>query len=136
MRLGPGWGDFGKVGIGDSNGDGWADLFAIGGAMSVYIGRGLGRFATPDVIGPGWGTYARHTAADADADIWATNGAGVSGQRVDRVPAPTSMDVNGDSRADIGPVVSGGRRTPSCGPRRWRTCRLSGWPVPTPGRWP
>jgi hypothetical protein len=69
VRIGPGWGDFGRIGIGDSNADGWADLFAIkAGTLYYWNNRGDGTFSAATEVGPGWSTMEWVSFADVNGD--------------------------------------------------------------------
>ncbi|MFJ3768287.1 FG-GAP repeat domain-containing protein [Streptomyces sp. NPDC090082] len=62
VRLGGGWNVYDQLlGIGDDNGDGWADLIARdpGGTLWFYAGTGdkAQPFAARRAIGTGWGIY-------------------------------------------------------------------------------
>nr|WP_256961785.1 VCBS repeat-containing protein [Streptomyces sp. NRRL B-24572] len=62
VRLGSGWNTYDQlVGIGDNNGDGWADLLARGSDGTLWFYAGTGDKATPFAtrrsIGGGWGVY-------------------------------------------------------------------------------
>ncbi|MFJ4340298.1 FG-GAP repeat domain-containing protein [Streptomyces sp. NPDC088915] len=62
VKVGDGWNTYDQLlGIGDNNGDGWADLLArdTAGTLWSYAGRGdkARPFATRVRIGSGWGTY-------------------------------------------------------------------------------
>ncbi|MDQ3577684.1 MAG: VCBS repeat domain-containing M23 family metallopeptidase [Actinomycetota bacterium] len=68
-RLGPGWGGFTRIGIGDSNGDGWADLWAVGaGTLYYWNNRGDGTFSAAVAIGPGWSAFEYVSFADVNGD--------------------------------------------------------------------
>jgi hypothetical protein len=68
-RLGPGWGEFSKVGIADSNGDGWADLFAIGGGtLHYWHNNGKGAFTSGVTVGSGWSAMDYVSFADVNGD--------------------------------------------------------------------
>lgn len=69
LRLGPGWGDFGKIGVGDSNADGWADLYAIGGGTMYYWqNNGRGAFSAAITVGSGWSAMDYVSFADVNGD--------------------------------------------------------------------
>jgi hypothetical protein len=68
-RLGPGWGAFTKIGVNDSNGDGWADLFAIsGGTLHYWNNRGDGTFSAAISVGSGWTAIEYLSFADVNSD--------------------------------------------------------------------
>jgi hypothetical protein len=68
-RLGPGWGGFDRIAIGDSNGDGWADLFATsGGTMQYWRNRGNGTFTPAVTVGAGWSAVEYFSFADVNGD--------------------------------------------------------------------
>jgi hypothetical protein len=79
VRLGPGWGGFTRMGIGDSNANGWADLWAIGGDRLYYWNnRGDGTFSAVVTVGAGWSAmeYVAFTDVNGDnkTDILARDG--------------------------------------------------------------
>ncbi|MFF5637378.1 FG-GAP repeat domain-containing protein [Streptomyces sp. NPDC012825] len=62
VRLGGGWNAYDQLlGIGDNNGDGWADLLARdpAGTLWFYAGKGDKKapFAARKAVGGGWGAY-------------------------------------------------------------------------------
>ncbi|MDQ3404697.1 MAG: FG-GAP-like repeat-containing protein [Actinomycetota bacterium] len=68
-RLGAGWGDFTRIGIGDSNSDGWADLWAIGGDTLYYWNnRGDSTFSVRATVGGGWSAMEYVSFADVNGD--------------------------------------------------------------------
>ena len=78
-RLGPGWGGFTRMGIGDSNANGWADLWAVGGDRLYYWNnRGDGTFSSTVAVGAGWSAmeYVAFTDVNGDnkTDILARDG--------------------------------------------------------------
>jgi hypothetical protein len=79
VRLGAGWGGFSRVGIGDANADGWADLFATQGTTLYYWpNRGNGTFSPAIQVGGGWSAIEYFSIVDVNgdnkADILARNG--------------------------------------------------------------
>lgn len=69
VRLGSGWGGFSRIAINDSNGDGWADLFAVsGGTLYYWHNRGDATFAASKAIGPGWDAFEYVSFVDINAD--------------------------------------------------------------------
>ncbi len=69
VRLGPGWGGYSRIGIADSNGDGWADLFAIKpGTLSYWNNRGNGTFTSAVEVRPGWSEMEWVAFADVNGD--------------------------------------------------------------------
>lgn len=69
VRLGSGWGGFSRIAINDSNGDGWADLFAVsGGTLHYWHNRGDATFAASKAIGPGWDAFEYLSFVDINAD--------------------------------------------------------------------
>lgn len=135
--LSSGWGIYNKVfGPGDLSGDGRSDLLArdTSGVLWNLTGRGNGYFYGRVKVGGGWGGYSQITGAgdingDGFADIVARatnghlylyqgtgNGKAPFKARVDigggwntytKLAAPGDLD--GDGRADIVAVTSGGR---------------------------
>ncbi|MEV4313488.1 VCBS repeat domain-containing M23 family metallopeptidase [Actinocrispum sp. NPDC049592] len=72
VKLGPGWGGYTRIGVADSNGDGWADLFAIkAGTLSYWNNRGNGTFTSAVEVGPGWSGMEWVAFADVDGDNYA-----------------------------------------------------------------
>jgi len=68
-RLGPGWGGYDRIAIGDSNGDGWADLFATSGSTLYYWrNHGNGSFTTVVTVGGGWSAMEYFSFADVNGD--------------------------------------------------------------------
>ncbi|HEY0640285.1 MAG TPA: peptidoglycan DD-metalloendopeptidase family protein [Pseudonocardiaceae bacterium] len=68
-RIGPGWDAFGRVGIGDSNADGLADLWAVGGGTLYYWhNRGDITFSPAVEVGPGWSGIQYLSFADVNGD--------------------------------------------------------------------
>ncbi|NUT49808.1 MAG: VCBS repeat domain-containing M23 family metallopeptidase [Saccharothrix sp.] len=68
-RLGPGWGAFSRIGIGDSNADGYADLWAVGsGTLYYWNNRHDGTFSAADAVGPGWSAFEWVAFADVTGD--------------------------------------------------------------------
>ncbi|AJF65604.1 FG-GAP-like repeat-containing protein [Streptomyces vietnamensis] len=62
VKLGPGWNAYDQLlGIGDDNGDGWADLLGRDSSGTLWFYAGTGDkskpFATRKSIGGGWGVY-------------------------------------------------------------------------------
>jgi hypothetical protein len=69
VRLGPGWGDFSRIAVNDSNADGWADLWAIGGGTLYYWNnRGDGTFSAAATVGTGWSAMEYVAFADVNGD--------------------------------------------------------------------
>jgi hypothetical protein len=69
VRLGAGWGGFSRIAINDSNGDGWADLFAVsGGTLYYWHNRGDATFAASKAIGPGWDAFEYVSFVDINGD--------------------------------------------------------------------
>ena len=68
-RLGPGWGGFIRIAIGDSNADGSADLWAIGdGKLYYWHNRGNGTFAAATTVGTGWSAMENVAFGDVNGD--------------------------------------------------------------------
>ncbi|WP_369144691.1 FG-GAP repeat domain-containing protein [Streptomyces sp. R44] len=62
VGLGAGWNAYDQLfGVGDNNGDGWADMYARDSAGGLWFYGGTGDkskpFGTRKYIGPGWGIY-------------------------------------------------------------------------------
>jgi hypothetical protein len=69
VRLGSGWAGFARVALGDSNADGWADLFATQGSDLYYWhNRGNGSFSSATVVGGGWSAMEYFSVADVNGD--------------------------------------------------------------------
>ncbi|MEU4277746.1 FG-GAP repeat domain-containing protein [Streptomyces tanashiensis] len=74
VRLGGGWNVYDHLfGIGDNNGDGWADLLARDTAGTLWLYAGTGDKSTPfaarKAVGSGWGTYNQvFPVGDDDGD--------------------------------------------------------------------
>ncbi|MCF3963024.1 FG-GAP repeat domain-containing protein [Streptomyces fuscigenes] len=86
-KIGTGWNQFNQlVGAGDINGDGYADIVARNSAGQLYFYAGKGSAASPfqakSLIGPGWNMFTK-------------------------LAAPGDLD--GDGRADLVAVTSGGQ---------------------------
>ncbi|WP_225849938.1 VCBS repeat-containing protein [Streptomyces sp. HPF1205] len=87
VKVGPGWGGYNQItGAGDINGDGYADIVARAGNGHLYLylgtGNGYSPFRSRIDVGGGWNAYTK-------------------------LAAPGDLD--GDGRADIVAVTSGGR---------------------------
>ncbi|WP_330277480.1 FG-GAP-like repeat-containing protein [Lentzea sp. NBC_00516] len=68
-KLGPGWGGFTRIGIGDSNADGWADLWAIGnGSLYYWHNRGDGTFTSAATVDTGWAAMENVAFGDVNGD--------------------------------------------------------------------
>ncbi|RAS62230.1 VCBS repeat protein [Lentzea atacamensis] len=128
-RLGPGWGGFSKIGIGDSNADGWADLWAIGsGTLYYWYNQGNGTFGSAQTVGTGWAAMENVAFGDVNgdnrADILARDGGNMylyvgrgSGRFAERdlvgagwasLFRHTAADADGDSDGDIWATNSSG----------------------------
>ncbi len=69
LRLGPGWSGMTWMGVNDSNGDGWADLWAVeAGTLKYWGNRGDGTFTTPVAVGGGWSAFEYIAFADVNGD--------------------------------------------------------------------
>lgn len=73
VNIGSGWGRFPQLVLGDVDGDGRADLTAVGSDGSLYEYRNTGNMAAPftwgrRVAASGWGGYNQIVAADVDGD--------------------------------------------------------------------
>ncbi|MFS8104437.1 VCBS repeat domain-containing M23 family metallopeptidase [Lentzea alba] len=69
VRLGGGWGSFSRIAVNDSNGDGWADLFAVkDGTLHYWHNRGNATFAAAQEVGPGWAAFEYISFVDINAD--------------------------------------------------------------------
>ncbi|MDT7782534.1 MAG: hypothetical protein QOF58_953 [Pseudonocardiales bacterium] len=129
VRLGPGWGGFSRIGIGDSNADGWADLWAIGnGTLYYWHNRGDGTFTSAQTVGTGWAAMENVAFGDVNGDnktdilardggnmyLYVGRGLGKFAER-DLVGAGwaslarhTAADADGDSDGDIWATNSAG----------------------------
>ncbi|WP_329456464.1 FG-GAP repeat domain-containing protein [Streptomyces sp. NBC_01497] len=86
-KVGTGWNAYNQlVGAGDINGDGYADIVARNSSGQLYFYAGTGSATAPfkakSLVGPGWNTFTK-------------------------LAAPGDLD--GDGRADIVAVTSGGQ---------------------------
>ena len=131
VRLGGGWGNFSRVGINDSNGDGWADLWAVSssnGRLTYWHNRGNGTFAAADEVGLGWSAFEYLSYADVTGDnktdilardggkmylyVGQGNGAFAArtlvGEGWSGTPRHTAGDADADGDADIWATNSSG----------------------------
>ncbi|WP_329060190.1 VCBS repeat domain-containing M23 family metallopeptidase [Amycolatopsis sp. NBC_01480] len=69
IRMGAGWSGFTRIGVADSNADGWADLFAIkAGTLYYWNNHGDGTFTSAVEVGPGWSGFEWVLYADVNGD--------------------------------------------------------------------
>ncbi|WP_052685006.1 FG-GAP-like repeat-containing protein [Lentzea aerocolonigenes] len=69
VQLGVGWGKFTRIGIGDSNADGWADLWGISdGTLYYWHNRGDGTFTAAATVGTGWASMENVAFGDVNGD--------------------------------------------------------------------
>jgi hypothetical protein len=69
IRMGAGWTGFTRIGVADSNADGWADLFAIkAGTLYYWNNHGDGTFTSAVEVGPGWSGFEWVSYADVNGD--------------------------------------------------------------------
>jgi hypothetical protein len=128
-RLGPGWGGFSRIGIGDSNADGWADLWAIGsGTLYYWHNQGDGTFSSAQTVGSGWAAMENVAFGDVNGDnrtdilardggymyLYVGRGGGRFAERVlvgagwASLLRHTAGDADGDSDGDIWATNSAG----------------------------
>lgn len=128
-RLGPGWGGFSRIGIGDSNADGWADLWAIGsGTLYYWHNQGNGTFSSAQTVGSGWAAMENVAFGDVNGDnrtdvlardggnmyLYVGRGGGRFAERVlvgagwASLLRHTAGDADGDSDGDIWATNSAG----------------------------
>ena len=122
LRHTPGWGNFSRIALNDSNADGWADLWAVSGDVLYYWhNRADGTFAASLAVGPGWSAMNWISFADVNGDdkadilardggnmyLYAGRGAGAFSSRTlvsggwAGLLRHTAGDADGDGDADI-----------------------------------
>ena len=81
--VGPGWGDFRMLAVGEYTGDGKADLLGVDGSnnLRLYVGNGSGAFSSNRIVGPGWGSIKEISGAidlnnDGKTDLLAKDSSG------------------------------------------------------------
>jgi hypothetical protein len=129
-RIGPGWGTFSRVGIGDSDADGLADLWAVsGGTLLYWHNRGDITFSPAVEVGPGWSGIEYLSFADVNGDnrtdilardggnmyLYVGHGNGAFASRTlvsagwAHLPRHTASDADADGDGDIWATGDDGR---------------------------
>ncbi len=130
VRIGPGWGGFGRIGIGDANADGWAELFATNSTGGLYHwgNRGNGTFSSGVQVGSGWTAVDYFSVSDVNGDnkadivtrdggnlkVYTGKGTGgfsapaLVGPGWSAYPRHTVADADGDGDGDIWAISSAG----------------------------